>query len=190
MGRRKIREERGVSLDDIRSLYRQLESVKGVARSIGVSYRTAKKYLREAGVQPRRGRPPVEEGGKHFSAFANWLRKHPQTALPRSISAISKITGFSKDTIKSYLRRRRRRVQKFVESLPPLGEKNRLLLDIEGRRIPTRGMDWYILSIDRWTLKIKIRALMKNQRPYFFEYTMEELKRVLEASPESPTSPG
>lgn len=188
MGRRKKIEEIGVTIEDVVALYRQLGTAERVGRKLSISERTVRKYLTECGETLRRGRRAGDAGGHyHFSRFAKWLRENPGTPLPRSIRGIASITGLKPNDVKTYLYRRRRSVQAFVESLPDLTRRNVLMVDRDGRKIPTRAFQYYIISINRWTLEIIIRAVLKNNRPYIFIYSMDELRILVDREPSQPS---
>lgn len=183
MGRRRKIEEKGLTLNDIVELYKRLGTAERVGRKVSISERTIRKYLKEAGCTMRRGRRAGDAGGfYHFGKFAKWLRENPKRRLPRSVRAIAEVTGLDRNIIKTYLYRRRKSVQAFVESLPDLTQRNILLVDRDGRKIPTRAFRFYITSINRWTLDIIIRAVLKNNRPYVFIYSTEELKKLIDST--------
>ena len=179
MGRRTRLEELDLSLGDIEKAYERFQTAERVGRHFGISERTIRKYLKEAQVPMVRGR---RKGASfnHFSRFAQWLKRHPNHPLPRRVKEISRLTGLDPNDIKTYLYRRRKAVQVFAESLPDLTQFNLLLEDTQGRKIPSRAIRFYIVSMDRYTLCIIIRAMLNNNRPYRFVYSMEELKALLD----------
>ncbi len=178
MGRRTALKTKGITIDDIKKYYIQFGKVGPIARKTGISTRTIRTYLKTAGVELRRGRPK-DEGGFHFSKLAKWIRANPKVPLPRKPGDISKLTSIPINDIKTYLFRRRKSVRDFVESLPDFKTKNYILVDTGGRRVPTRAFKFYILSIDKFTLDIRVRAVLNNGKRYIFKYTMNELKGVL-----------
>lgn len=182
MGRRKEIYKRGASIEEVISLYESLGTVEKVGAHFNLSGRTIRKYLKEAGVKLTRGRKfGVKIGSvKHHSALVEWVREHPGVELPRSINEIAKLTGCSIDVVKSYLRRRREKVLDYVEKMPNLSDKNLLLYDEKERPIPTKAMEWYIRSVDKYGLEIIIRAHLKNGKSYVFRNSMEEWEKILD----------
>lgn len=94
---------------DIQKMWRAYQvhgSCRRAAAVLGISYQTVRRRLKAAGydLQPRGGEHPPY----HFGCLAQWLRDNPGKGLPRSPSAIARITGCSVDSVKSYLYRRRR----------------------------------------------------------------------------------
>jgi len=181
MSRRKEIYKRGASIEEVISLYDTLGTIDKVAAHFNLSGRTIRKYLKEAGVELTRGRKfGVKVGSvKHHSALVEWVREHPEVELPRSINEISSLTGCSIDVVKSYLRRRRERVLDYVEKMPNLSDRTLLLYDEKGRPIPTRAMEWYIRSVDKYGLEIIIRSKLKNGKNYIFRNSMEEWEKIL-----------
>ena len=178
MGRRTALKTKGITIDDIKKYYIQFGKIDPIARKTGISTRTIRTYLKEAGVELRRGRP-ANEGGFHFSKLAKWIRANPTIPLPRKPKDIATLTSIPINDIKTYLFRRRKAVKDFVESLPDFKKQAYIFIDKEGRRIPTQAFKFYILSVDKFTLVINIRAVLNNGKRYVFKYTMNELKGVL-----------
>ena len=178
MGRRSKLEELGIGLEDISRAYREFGTAKAVGRKYGISERTIRKYLQKAQVTLVRGRRKGDPFD-HSSRFALWLKDHPRYPLPGRVKEIAAVTGLDLNDIKTYLYRRRLRVQRYVETLPNLTQKNYLLDDIKGRKIPSKAIRFYVVSIDKNTHHIIIRALMKNDRPYRFVYTQKALEDLL-----------
>jgi len=178
MGRRSRLQELDLTLEDITRAYTEFQTAEAVGRHFGISERTIRKYLKEAQVEMPKGRRKGDSFN-HFSRFAQWLKKHPGYPLPRRVKEIVEVTGLDPNDIKTYLYRRRKAVQVFAESLPDLTQFNLLLEDTKGRKIPSKAIRFYIVSMDRYTLHIIVRAMLKNNRPYMFIYTVEELKALL-----------
>ena len=182
MGRRSKLEELGIDLEDIARAYGEFGTAKAVGRKYGISERTIRKYLQKAQILLVRGR---RKGASldHSSRFAQWLKDHPGYPLPRRVKEIAAVTGLDLNDIKTYLYRRRLRIQRYVETLPDLTQKNYLLEDIKGRKIPSKAIRFYVVSIDKNTHRILIRALMKNNRPYMFVYTQQTLDDLFRNRP-------
>ena len=113
MGRKTLLEKLGLKLEDIQSSYEELGKLEEVAKKYECSERTVRKYLDRAGVERKRGRKSSPDFGAtcDTGCVGEWIRHHLGQRLPHSVRSIAKLTGCSKDEVKSYLYRKRNQVR-------------------------------------------------------------------------------
>lgn len=122
----------------MKKTYLELGSVKAASKELGVSALTLSRELKTQGIVLTQGR---KKGSKpinrhvHSGCLATWLKTHPGTPLPRSVSEISALTGCTPDEVKTYLYRRRYSEKKRFEKLPWLGSEG-FLYDIDNKLTP------------------------------------------------------
>jgi len=131
-----------------------------LARNYKVCSRTVDRVLRSHGFPLRRGRIPHE----HYSCIATYLTAHPDTKLPRSLKAISKLTGCGVDSIKMYLYRLRRELRHKAEAIEWTGPGSAYwkYRDSKGRTIPARAISSYRIRVESWTHAVVLDVVLRG----------------------------
>ena len=155
-GHPRITEYLPLSTQKIIAAYRLTGSPYKTATMLHISYWTVRNYLRAAGIGPK---PP--EGGKpQARSISTWYKRHPDAATLRSPSKIAFIAGFPRETVKTYLRKRRARERTRVEAIMMrVSRATMSLVDPSG---------W---SIDPYTFRVSLVG-----SPW--HVTIEELERA------------
>lgn len=158
--------------------YAQLTSVKRTAKVLGVCTRTVRRYLKAYGVSIRRGNVKGVKG-KKWGKFPTWLRENRDKVLPRSIVKIAEITGCTKDQVKSYLKRERKRMRDFLRSLPDLKTFEFTLRSTDGRLVSMRYFRKCSIAFDPWSFKVKLIADIDERHRYYFVLSAYDFQDLL-----------
>jgi transposase len=123
--------KRDIKETKVVACYKTYRSIRKVIHVMHMSQPVVRRIVTEAGFQlsPPNGssyRGKKKPKSMHGS-FAMWLRRNPDVKLPKDLSKIAKMSGCSKDSIKCFLSRLRKR----GESIPILrrGKKKSLRPD-------------------------------------------------------------
>ncbi|HSW65294.1 MAG TPA: hypothetical protein VLH56_18580 [Dissulfurispiraceae bacterium] len=164
--------------------YARDKSVRRVAQELCISHNTVKKYLGLRGVPKPIGRNPDPKPwiSRHPTPFAEWVTAQKQP-LPRSVAKIAELSGFSKDQIYLYLKRRKAAAIAYLRSLGDLDTLGLTLVDTTGRRVNTGMFAQYELDVDKFSLLVTINATLKFGGHLIFRLTFAKYKALF-ASPE------
>jgi hypothetical protein len=180
-GRPSFLETNDISQEQLLEMFSLTPEVKVLAKKLHVSEKTLRKHLHEAGVDFKSPeRPKFIRIHKDFSVFAEWLRAHPTEKLPKSVLEISKRTGFSVDTIKCYLYRRKqvnhkrwkRALAKYLRGKTEVTLNEKILIPSKVKK--------YILRVERFSGDLNLMVITtadirkKYFLPYRFLLTLEE----------------
>lgn len=166
-GRPSIFDE-GLTMDDLLKVYKQGLSCRKAAQVLGISPRAYRKYLHREGLSTTFSKPTpgvsIEfSNGYRIPQLLLWVRENPHKKLPRNMQKIALVTGIPFGTVRSYLRRRQRRLAAWVRSLGDLRElEGTVLLDDTSRHIPVELISTYTLGVDPYDLQVKISLVLKG----------------------------
>jgi len=181
MPRKTSLEEKGITREDIAKKYQELENLSKTAYYFGISEKTVRKYLDEAGVErhqgPRHARSR-EVPSWHHGCLATWIREHPGEALPKRIKDIVALTGCTEPEVKMYLYRRRKYVRGEMRKLPQLYMFDKVLKDAKLTRVPTRAIAHGYYTMNKRTYAVEYHAVMKDGGQRKFSYPIEEWKKI------------
>ncbi len=129
--------------ETLRTTYEKTRSVHETAQAAGLSTKTTRKYLRQFGYELTPGRKPgIRYPNAKRSPVVHYLRETTDP-LPRSTVEAARKMGVSKDTLVSYLRRRRERYRDWLQANEPLNTSDFLITDTRGRKLPLRALAEY-----------------------------------------------
>ena len=157
-----------LSLEDILKVFELGLPATVSAKKLGISTWTYRKILRDKGYyqpyKPVPAGPGVEHLNGHSpSLLLEWCRAHPKRNLPRSIRKIAKMTGIKYETIKQYLKKRKRRVKDWIVSLGDLRAlKGTVITDSLRRKIPVDLVTLYTISLDNYDLDVLLDMVLKG----------------------------
>ena len=175
-------------VERIREEYAKDRSIRRVAAVLAISHNTVKKYLRVLGIEKSLGRSPDPAPwiARHTTPFAEWVSKR-KDPLPRSVRKIAELSGFSKDQIYLYLKRRKSAAQAYLRSLGDLTELSIALVDTSGRHVNVGMFAQYELDVDKFSLLVTIKATLKFGGHLIFRLTFGRYKALFQRSePEMP----
>ena len=166
-------------VEKIREAYARDKSVRRVASELCVSHNTVKKYLGLLGVPKPIGRNPDPKPwiSRHPTPFAEWVAAQKQP-LPRSVAKIAELSGFSKDQIYLYLKRRKSAAIAYLKSLGDLDKLSIALVDTNGRRVNVGMFAQYELDVDKFSLLVTIKATLKFGGHLIFRLTFAKYKAL------------
>ena len=112
---------RDLFVEKVWKAYKVFGSCRKAASVLGISYQTVRRILKAGGYKLKAPGGYHLKGKKvppfHYGCLASWLRANPGVRLPRSPLEVSKITGCSLNSVKSYVYRRRRTERKASRSV-------------------------------------------------------------------------
>jgi hypothetical protein len=164
----------------MREAYERHGSVRAAAEELKISTRSLSKYLRDAGVSVKRG---ARKGNTlkvhHHACLAKWLRDNPTTPLPRDVKQIAEITGCTRSSVSSYLKRRRDALSDEAQNiLNQLIEKGAVIRDTYERKLPLKSVDDYTLVVNRFSEKIQVNFNIRPSGKVTFLFDIELLRRM------------
>lgn len=163
IGRKPIVLSGGPSIEQMVETYRTERSLRRASSKLGISVSTLQKYLHlvKENLVLGRTHTGIPWKTRYLGGVATWV--HDRTApLPRSVREIVRLSGFTRDQVYAYFKRRRRAAVEFLKSLGDLRTIPEVTLtDIRGRRIPTGMFSQYELFVDKFNLVVSIEATMK-----------------------------
>ena len=176
MGRRKLADKYSLTPQVLAQAMNKSRTMVGAARSLGISVR-ALYYYRKQYALPKRERF-VPTG--HYGCVAAWVKAHPSAVFPRWTKAIAKLTGCSKDSVATYLYRRRKQELAKLHALPDLRLHYILVTTTQRKRVPTAWFRKYDVFVDHWSFKLKITATLKNDIKVKVFTTADALRKLLD----------
>lgn len=95
----------------------------------------------------------IDSPSSHYGSFATWLRDNPDTQLPANVAELCRLSGCTSNSVRQYLRRRRRHLEARLNDLPPLRMK---LLDVDGQWLRTAEAGHYTFHLDFFASSFQI----------------------------------
>ena len=159
-GRPTCLEDGTFTIKSLRTAYQQTRSIVKTAALLGVSPTTVKKYLH--GSLKERGRPiqPASWKTKCRSQVHAWFAENKGRQLPRTSKEIAELSGFSMEQVNRYLWSRKKAMESYLASLPPLNSRIVVLTDLNGQKVPSNLIKDYSTSIDRISADVTISAVL------------------------------
>ena len=154
------------------------ETAPKMAHHLGAHPQTVRKYLREYGLQQKRG-PKQRSKRSNSAKFGEWLRSNPNRRLPSSITELSEISGLSKHAIRNYLWRLRRGTKLYLNSSPWKSSEVVVWTDIKGTRIPDVAFET-VRSYVGQSGVTKFHVRLMDGSVHVFKYSTDELKKLYE----------
>jgi len=173
-----------ITLEDLEVLYQQEKSVKRVAKALGVSRPTATKWLRIAGVKTLGHRPPIPPTTSmvgEYGAVAKWLKANPGRKLPKSTAAAAEVVGCSQHAIWNYLKRRRQRITRYLDSFGDWRKLNMILVDSQDRHINTQLVQDYSYRFHPRSYKLDITIKVANVE-FYCQYLLKDFLTIIRAA--------
>ena len=173
MGRKK---KLKITREKLILLYKQKGNLKAAAKALNVCPRTISRYLKQFNYKLKTG-PKANHFFPHYSCMIKFVRRFPNIKFPRSVKKISELTGCTKDAVTTYLYRRRKQVKNEVSKLPDFRHTTIKLKDTKGRIIPSSNWKAYSIYVNKWTVKLRIEAILKNNTKVKFFTTLKEVSK-------------
>lgn len=155
--------------------YQKYGTIKSTAEFLNCSFKTLWNRMKEYNI-PRNRKGPKSK----YNCMIKWLAANPEVIFPRSPSKISRLTGCTVDSVKSYLYRRRKSIQRSVKSLPDLRKRKIFLTERSGLFVPTDALLCYDIYVDLYTGKLKITGKLLNKKRVVMFTTLREVRNEIE----------
>jgi len=152
-----------ITEDDLRRLFDKHKTVTKVSKVLGISRKTTGKYARSLGVPlvshriTDRGRPKMTSG---YGKIVEWIKAHPGQKLPAKVADAAAMVGVSKKALYSYIRYRKARFTRYIESMPELNSVDRVVSDLEGRPVPLKKLSSWTITFDVKSMMVIIKATL------------------------------
>lgn len=173
--------KKNLSYRHLELMYEELGTLKAMSKKTGITTKTLKKYLDDAGVTVRRGFPRgTRVNPRHHSCLANWLRNNPDTPLPRKVKEISALTGCSRNEVKTYLYRRRKEIRDFINSIN-FRQIKQVLHSVDGTPFPTRSIEYFETKLDPYSFNVYLDIRTYAGTTHRVELSLDEVKRLWES---------
>ena len=152
---------------------------RDLAKDMEISERTARRYGKELGLSYPAGRPVGSESLNPLrGGLVQWIKEHPDEHLPTKVKDIVELTGLTKDQVKCFLYRRKKRMVKRAKLLGNIAEWPGAI-GYEGQQDEPfwfKNIDKYKMSVLYQTGEVKIDATMKNGKRIVFKTTLSRLE--------------
>lgn len=153
--------------DVIVQTYKDCSNMEAGAKTLGISIRSFRRYVAalmtsEDRIYKRFLRTPKENRPWEAvikSPIHTWMQRHPDTLI-RSPTDLAEITGVPLNTVKSYLQRRRRSVERLCHTFGNLPDCGKKVVDVRGRTLTCRFITDYNLWVDPFTYQVTIRGML------------------------------
>jgi hypothetical protein len=157
-----------------------------ISKALGLAENTVRKYAKLWGIGFKQGRPVGHH--RHYGGLIKWVREHRGVALPCSAKGIHELTGCSEDSIKSYLRRKRSALKKYLKTLPDLKQSALRFKTANGVFVPFRVVKHYTISFHPWSFIVTM-VCVAGGKTFRKQFTLERFKRFIKEGAPHP-SPG
>lgn len=163
-GRKSLEERFGY--DKIIKAYKMHGTLRKTAEILGVSHVALLLFFRKHEIKTKNRSEAMRiahRDSPHTSTFAKFLKENQGIMLPRNYTKLMQLSGCNKNTITCYLYRRRWKVKNILKNLPNLKSVNACIVDELGNMYNTMDFSSYEYLIDKFTMKVKIFALLKGK---------------------------
>lgn len=191
MGRKKLTQQNPEFLQILVQEYMRTGSQKKAAHRAGCSIRSARTYLHQQGIFPKRGRQKGRFYSKAYKGrFAQWLKENPTVELAgKTPPQIAQLSGCSAKDIREYFYRVEKAIQREVKTLPDLRKLNGSLKDLRGKLIPFKAISSYKIKTSGYRREILVEAKLKTSLTVLFKIHLDALWGFIEKNIPSPESP-
>lgn len=147
------------------------------ASAARMTTRTARKYLHEAGIWPRRGKPPGRFYLRTYNSdYVQWMKAHPEIDLRgKGLDELVALSGCPRQHVREYYERLEKALTRELETLPPLGNLPGAIKDTTGVNIPFRAFDTYKISSKGYSRFLTIEASLKTGGDRTFHLHLDSL---------------
>lgn len=162
----------------MKTLFKESKNTQDLSEKLDISKKTCQRYLKDLNLHYSKGRPRGKiSNNKKTGGMANWVKKHPGETLPLKVSDIAEQTNLTKDQVKSFLYRTKR---KHLKRLKDIGD----IRDYRGGLRGTQGTVFLFSDIKEYSIKhsflnedLKITMTLKNKEKATFKTTLSILEK-------------
>jgi transcriptional regulator with XRE-family HTH domain len=154
-GRPTVLERLGITKQDLKDAYRELENYHLVAERFGISRRTVASYLSRKDIPPK-------------SKVARWYAEHPE-AQSWKVREVSEASGLPKTAVERYYYDRRK--QEINELREQLREEltEPLLVSTSGQKFPSRAVKRVVIHRFTWGEPVQVTMHMHGGGKLHYE---------------------
>ena len=152
------------------------KNTKDLAEVLDISKKTCQRYLIDLDLHYPKGRPKGKiSQNKLTGGLAKWIKKHPGESLSSNVQEIMEETNLTKDQVKSFLYRLKKKHQKRIKNLGDLRDYKGGLKGSKGSIVLFSDIKEYSLKHSPYGEEITISALLKNKKRIAFKTTLSRL---------------
>ena len=149
-----------------------------LANILNISKKTCQRYLKELNLHYPKGRPKGKISiNKKTGGLSKWIKSHPGESLPSKVKEIVEQTGLTKDQVKSFLYRLKKRHNKKIKDIGDLRTYKGGLKGTKGTVVLFSDIREYSLKHSPYSEDLKITALLKNKKRIVFNTTLSLLEK-------------
>jgi len=177
MARIAIWKKKGLSPEEIISVYEESTNLPEAASHFSVTEKTLRNWLDSFGYERKRGFP---KGQQRYdtSCLAEWIRNNPDTPLPWSPKEAAALTGCSERSVSSYLYRRREALRSRIEALPDLRLTGKTL-KAGGASLPVSEIKSYTILMREHSYRVKMKGTLRSGREFSMITTIDYLESLI-----------
>lgn len=144
---------------------------------LGISRKTCQRYLTDLDLHYPKGRPKGKPSNNRLTGgMAKWITAHPGESLSLDIEEIMEKTDLTKDQVKSFLYRLKKKHQKRIKDIGDLRDYKGGLKGTKGSIILFSDIKEYSLKHSHYGEDLKITATLKNKKRIVFKTTLSRLE--------------
>lgn len=163
--------------EEVLELMLKLKTAKLVAQKLDVSLSWVYKKLKDAGYKGKPG--PKRGASRGHSTFGNWLRENPDLKLPRSPSALARMSECTESAVRNYMYHERKKAKAIIKKKPwKHSGKARIWTDINGIRIPDlafKEVKPALSAFGRIKFIVELKSYGDKRIFHMTSYELEEL---------------
>ena len=165
-------------VEKMKEFFKESKNTQDLSEKLNISKKTCQRYLTDLDLHYPKGRPKGKKSNnRKTGGMANWIKTHPGETLSLNVSDIIKQTDLTKDQIKSFLYRTKK---KHLKRLSNIGD----IRDYRGGLRGTQGMVFLFSDIKEYSIKhsflnedLKITITLKNKEKVTFKTTFSILEK-------------
>lgn len=162
----------------LREAFSTVTTTRALANLLKLSKKTCQRYLTELDLHYPKGRPKGKpSNNKLTGGMAKWIKAHPGESLQLNVKEIRDKTGLTKDQVKSFLYRLKKKHQKRIKNIGDIREYRGGLKGTKGSIVLFSDIKEYSLKHSPYGEDLKITAVLKNKKRIVFNTTLSRLEK-------------
>jgi transposase len=153
-----------IGADRVSATLKRFVSIRTSAKRLGVSHTALRRWMTANQIirvpsspEEKLAARRAKAANKQRAALLLWIRENPEVTLPRKTSEVARITGVSRNQVKTFLYRRRRRAKSMMNTCAKyLSRLPVPLVDNEGKPTTTLCCSGLTFYYDHWSLKVRM----------------------------------
>ena len=165
-------------VEKMKTLFKKSENTQELSEKLDISKKTCQRYLKDLDLHYPKGRPKGKiSNNRKTGGMAEWIKEHPGEMLSLNVLDITQQTGLTKDQVKSFLYRTKKKHSKRLRSIGDIR-------DYKGGLRGSQGTVFLFSDIKDYSIKhsflnedLKIIMTLKNKEKVTFKTTLSILEK-------------